>query len=47
MTTNPDEHSAAVKAYLTAAGVHAAKVSGMHVTTTIAGGGPVRDGVQP
>ena len=47
MTTNPDEHSAAVKAYLVAAGVPASEVSGMHVTTTMAGGGPVRDGVQP
>jgi hypothetical protein len=47
MTTNPDEHSAAVAAYLVAAGVPAAEVSGMHVTTTMAGGGPVRDGVQP
>jgi hypothetical protein len=27
--------------------VPAAEVSGMHVTTTMAGGGPVRDGVQP
>jgi hypothetical protein len=47
MTTDPDEHSAAVKAYLVAAGVPASEVSGMHVTTTMAGGGPVRDGVQP
>jgi hypothetical protein len=39
--------SAAVKAYLVAAGVPASEVSGTHVTTTIAGGGPVRDGVQP
>jgi hypothetical protein len=37
MTTNPDEHSAAVAAYLVAAGVPAAEVSGMHVTTTMAG----------
>ena len=44
MTTNADEHSAAVKAYLTAARVLAAEVSGMNVTTTMAGGGPVRDG---
>src|SRR5262249_28111813 len=47
MTTDPDEHSAAVKAYLVAAGVPAPEVSGMHVTTTMAGGGPVRDGIQP
>ena len=39
MTTNPDEHSAAVKAYLVAAGVPASEVSGTHVTTTMAGGG--------
>jgi hypothetical protein len=44
MTTNADEHSAAVKAYLRAAWVLAAEVSGMNVTTTMAGGGPVRDG---
>ena len=44
MTTNADEQSAAVKAYLTAARVLAAEVSGMNVTTTMAGGGPVRDG---
>src|SRR5438105_9348250 len=47
LTTNPEEHSAAVKAYLVAAGVPAAEVSGTHVTTTMAGGGPVRGGVQP
>jgi hypothetical protein len=39
--------SAAVKAYLVGAGVPASEVSGTHVTTTMAGGGPVRDGVQP
>jgi hypothetical protein len=47
LTTNPEEHSAAVKAYLVAAGVPASEVSGTHVTTTMAGGGPVRDGLQP
>jgi hypothetical protein len=47
MTTNLDEHSAAVKACLTAAGVPTAEVSGMHVTTIMARGGPVHDGVQP
>jgi hypothetical protein len=47
MTTNPEEHSAAVKAYLVAAGIPASEVSGTHVTTTMAGGGPVRDGLQP
>jgi hypothetical protein len=30
-----------------AAGVPAAEVSGLHVTTTMAGGGPVRGGAQP
>jgi hypothetical protein len=47
LTENPDEHSAAVRAYLVGAGVPEAEVSGMHVTTTMAGGGPIRDGVQP
>jgi hypothetical protein len=37
MTTNPDEHSAAVKAYLVAAGVPASEVSGTPVTTIMAG----------
>jgi hypothetical protein len=47
LTKNPGEHSAVVRAYLLAAGVPAAEVSGTHVTTTMAGGGPVSDGVQP
>ena len=47
LTKNPGEHSAMVRAYLVAAGVPAAEVSGTHVTTTMAGGGPVSDGVQP
>jgi len=46
-TVNPAVHSALVQAYLVAAGVPAAEVSGTHVTTTMAGGGPVSDGVQP
>ena len=47
LTKNPGEHSAMVRTYLVAAGVPAAEVSGTHVTTTMAGGGPVSDGVQP
>lgn len=47
LTKNPREHSAVVRAYLVAAGVPVAEVSGTHVTTTVAGGGPVSDGVQP
>jgi hypothetical protein len=47
LTKNPDKHSAVVRAYLVAAGVPAAEVSGTHVTTTMAGGGPMSAGVQP
>jgi hypothetical protein len=47
LTERPTEHDARVRAYLVAAGVPEAEVSGSHVTTTMAGGGPVRDGVQP
>src|SRR5918911_516275 len=47
LTEDPDEHSAIVREYLVAAGVPAAEVSGMHVTTTMAGGGPLRGGVRP
>jgi hypothetical protein len=47
LTENSDEHSAVVRAYLFAAGVPEAEVSGTHVTTTIAGGGPVHGGMQP
>jgi len=47
LTENPDIHSALVQAYLVAAGVPAAEVSGTHVTTTMAGGGPVSGGIQP
>jgi hypothetical protein len=46
LTEDPDEHSALVREYLVAAGVPAAEVSGTHVTTTMAGGGPLRGGVQ-
>jgi hypothetical protein len=47
LTENPDVHSALVQAYLVAAGIPAAEVSGTHVTTTMAGGGPVSGGIQP
>jgi hypothetical protein len=47
LTEDPDEHSAIVRAYLLAAGVPKSEVSGTHVTTTMAGGGPVHGGVQP
>jgi hypothetical protein len=47
LTKNPDEHSAAVRTYLLTAGIPEGEVSGTHVTTTMAGGGPVRDGLQP
>jgi hypothetical protein len=47
LTKNPDEHSAAVRAYLVAAGVPESEVNGTYVTTTMAGGGPVSDGLQP
>lgn len=47
LTKNPGEHSAMVRAYLVAAGVPESEISGTHVTTTMAGGGPVSDGVQP
>jgi hypothetical protein len=46
MTENPDEHTAAVRGYLVGAGIPEAQVSGTHVTTTMAGGGPVKEGVQ-
>jgi len=46
LTENPDEHTAAVRAYLVGAGIPAAQVSGTHVTTTMGGGGPVKGGVQ-
>jgi hypothetical protein len=47
LTEDPEEHTAAVRAYLVAAGIPEPEVSGTHVTTTMAGGGPVRDGFQP
>ncbi|PHV12968.1 hypothetical protein [Chitinimonas sp. BJB300] len=47
LTDNPDKHSAAVKVYLLGAGIPANEVSGMHVTTTMGGGGPALAGVQP
>jgi hypothetical protein len=47
LTESADEHSAAVREYLTGAGVPEAEVSGMHVMATMAGGGPVSEGVQP
>jgi hypothetical protein len=47
LTENPDEHTAAVRAYLVGAGVPASQVSGTHVTTTMAGGGPLKDGPRP
>lgn len=47
LTNDPTSHSAAVKSYLLAAGIPANEVSGTHVTTTMAGGGPVASGVQP
>jgi hypothetical protein len=42
-----EEHSAAAREYLLSAGIPEAEVSGMHVTATMAGGGPVNEGVQP
>jgi hypothetical protein len=47
LTERPTEHDAMARAYLLAAGVPEAEVSGSHVTTTMAGSGPTRDGVQP
>ena len=47
LTNDPDKHSAEVRKYLLASGVPQAEISGMHVTTTMAGGGPIEDGVQP
>jgi hypothetical protein len=47
LTNDPEVHSAEVRRYLLASGIPQAEVGGMHVTTTMAGGGPVEDGVQP
>jgi hypothetical protein len=46
LTENAEEHSAAVKDYFLKAGIPAAEIAGTHVTTTMAGGGAVKDGVQ-
>lgn len=46
LTNDPDRHSAEVRRYLVSSGIPAAEVSGTHVTTTMAGGGPVSEGVQ-
>jgi hypothetical protein len=47
LTDDPEQHTARVRDYLLAAGVPQAQVSGTHVTTTMAGGGPVDQGMQP
>ncbi|QDQ25197.1 hypothetical protein FNU76_01850 [Chitinimonas arctica] len=47
LTDNPEKHSMEVKAYLLAAGIPAKEVSATHVTTTMAGGGSVKAGIQP
>jgi hypothetical protein len=47
LTQDAAEHSARVREYLLAAGIPADEVSGTHVTTTMAGGGPTSGGVQP
>jgi hypothetical protein len=47
LTDNADAHSAEVRRYLVSAGIREEEVSGTHVTTTMAGGGPVSAGVQP
>jgi hypothetical protein len=46
LTENAEEHNAAVKDYFLKAGIPAAEIAGTHVTTTMAGGGAVKDGVQ-
>src|SRR5262245_41233829 len=46
LTQNPDEHNNRVRDYLLGAGVPADEISGMHVTTTMAGGGSTGGGVQ-
>lgn len=46
LTESPDEHNAEVRIYLLNAGVPEREVSGTHVTTTMAGGGPTNQGVQ-
>jgi hypothetical protein len=47
LTKNAKQHNAAVLAYFTEAGLPSAEVSGMHVTTTMAGDGPADQGIQP
>jgi hypothetical protein len=47
LSEKAEEHSAAVREYLLGVGIPDAEVAGMHVTTTMAGGGPVNQGVQP
>jgi hypothetical protein len=46
LTEKAEEHNAAVKDYFLKAGIPAAEIAGTHVTTTMAGGGAVKDGVQ-
>jgi hypothetical protein len=47
LSTDPVKHSAVAAQYLTKAGVPAKEIGGTHVTTTMAGGGPIAAGVQP
>jgi len=47
LTEKAEEHNAAVREYLLRIGIPEAEVAGMHVTTTMAGTGPVEQGVQP
>jgi hypothetical protein len=47
LSDNADAHSAEVRKYLISTGIPEEEVSGTHVTTTMAGGGPVSGGVQP
>ncbi len=47
LTEDPERHNAEVRRYLLGAGVPALEVAGMHITATMAGGGPVEAGVQP
>src|SRR5262249_1702015 len=46
LTQNPDQHNSIVRDYLLGAGVPADEVSGIHVTTTMAGGGSTAGGIQ-
>jgi hypothetical protein len=47
LSEKAEEHTAEVRQYLLGIGIPEVEVSGMHVTTTMAGGGPVEHGVQP